>query len=168
MCGQVLTNHSVLLFLMKYHVKQGWVSLFCSTSMSGLQTKGLSREKGRNSVSPFSERSHMVCNAFWIAMTWLWALNLVLFMCSPSKQDYSHTANEPVASCHPHCSFFPTNLPTGSLSILHNAAQRHLNKEDFLCLETLHAAPSHISSCLTWSDETEFSEGSIFASPSKS
>lgn len=82
------------------------------------------------------ERSHMVCNAFWIAMTWLWALYLGLFMCSPSKQDSSHTANEPVAPCHPHCSLFPTNLPTRSLSILHNADQRHLStREDVLCLE---------------------------------
>lgn len=36
------------------------------------------------------------------------------------------------------------------------------------CLETLHAALSHISSCPTWSNESEFSEGSISTSPNKS
>ena len=130
--SQVLTNYSVLFFLKRYHVKQEWVSPAplvhqdCRPSIYTGRKETLSRLFQREKVTCFtthSESPQHVCKLY-----------LIFFMGSPSKPDCSHTANEPVASCNLHCSFFPTNLPTRWLSMLHNAVQRQLNKEDFLVL----------------------------------
>lgn len=82
-----------------------------------------------NSTSLFSMRwSHLTCNAFWVSVTSLQLIlssfDLFSSFTHPVTRQYPHTTNGSIASCYPHCLFFPTQLPTESLPVLQEAVHR--------------------------------------------